>query len=162
MRLIYSFLDNDMSQRGGLTIVPSAVGVDGPVRIIIRGHTVTVSPIQETSFLLHDVKLIFIIWVWLALQHMTVVTHCRDRKNTTLKENANIWSLEVLANRRRLDETLEIWKDAAAENDYKIEPDKIKETHSSSDETNCWSGRDDWRDVERWSVLKGIIQLIAK
>ncbi len=63
---------------------------------------------------------------------------------------------------KRLDETLEFWKDAAGENDYKIEPDKIKERHSSSDETNCWSGSDDWRDVERWSVLKGIIQLNAK
>lgn len=53
-------------------------------------------------------------------------------------------------------------KNTAGENDYKIEPDKIKERHSSSDETNCWSERDDWRDVERWSVLKGIIQLNTK
>lgn len=43
----------------------------------------------------------------------------------------------MLANRRRLDETLEIWKDAAGENDYKIDPDKIKKRDCSSDETNC-------------------------
>lgn len=38
----------------------------------------------------------------------------------------------MLANRRRLDETLEIWKDAAGENDYKIEPDKIKERDTAA------------------------------
>lgn len=152
---IQSFLDNDASQQNGLTIIPSAIRVGGPIRVIVWGHAITVSPVQETPFLLHNVKLIFIIRVWLALQHMTVVTHCRDRENTTLKENGNIWSLQMLANHRRVDETLKIWKNAAGENDYKIEPDKIKERHSSSDETNCWSER----DVERWSVLKGIIQL---
>lgn len=43
----------------------------------------------------------------------------------------------MLANHKRVDETLKIWKDAVGENDYKIEPDNIKERHSSSDEANC-------------------------
>jgi len=38
-----------------------------------------------------------------------------------------MWSLQMLANHKRFDETLKIWKDAVGENDNKIEPDNIKE-----------------------------------
>lgn len=56
----------------GLTSVPAMP----PEVLVVWQGAVAVSPVCQAAFLLHDVQLVLIIWVWSGLHHIVVVSYC--------------------------------------------------------------------------------------